>query len=44
MDHDIQGTQFHNAATQAGDYHIDVYEGRKGDPSNGTSALKIDVA
>jgi hypothetical protein len=43
MDRDMQGTQFDTDATQAGDYHIDVYEGRKGDPSNGTFVLKINV-
>jgi len=40
---DMQGTQFDTDATQAGDYHIDVYEGRKGRPSNGTFVLSITV-
>lgn len=42
-DRDMQGSQFDTDATQAGDYHIDVYEGRKGDPSNGKFVLKITV-
>jgi hypothetical protein len=41
MDRDMQGMQFDTDSTQAGDYHIDVYEGRKGDPSNGAFLLKI---
>jgi hypothetical protein len=41
MDRDMQGSQFDTDSTQAGDYHIDVYEGRKGDPGNGTFVLKI---
>src|ERR1700674_747699 len=36
MGRDMQGTQFDTDATQAGDYHIDVYEGHKGRPSNVT--------
>ena len=40
---DMQGTQFDTDATQAGDYHIDVYEGHKGRPSNGTFVLSITV-
>jgi hypothetical protein len=43
MDGDMQGSQFDTDATQAGDYRIDVYEGRKGDPSNGTFRLRIVV-
>ena len=43
MSRDMQGTQFDTEATQAGDYYIDVYEGRKGDPSNGTFVLRITV-
>jgi len=43
MDRDMQGSQFDTDATQAGDYRIDVYEGRKGDPSNGTFVLRITV-
>ena len=43
MDRDMQGSQFDTDSTEAGDYHIDVYEGRKGDPSNGTFVLKIEV-
>jgi hypothetical protein len=43
MGRDMQGTQFDTDATQAGDYHIDVYEGHKGRPSNGTFVLSITV-
>jgi hypothetical protein len=43
MDRDMQGTQFRTDATQAGDYRIKVYEGYKGDPSDGAFALKIKV-
>ena len=43
MDRDMQGTQFRTDETQAGDYRIDVYEGRKGDPSNGTFSLTVKV-
>jgi hypothetical protein len=43
MDRDMQGSRFDTDSTEAGDYHIDVYEGRKGDPSNGTFVLKIEA-
>ena len=43
MERDMQGTQFDTDATQAGDYRIDVFEGRKGAPSNGTFVLRITV-
>jgi hypothetical protein len=43
MDRDMQGTQFRTDETQVGDYRIDVYEGRKGDPSNGTFSLTVKV-
>ncbi|HKV41688.1 MAG TPA: hypothetical protein VJX67_20965 [Blastocatellia bacterium] len=43
MDRDMQGTQFDTDSTQAGDYRVDVYEGRKGDPGSGRFVLKIEV-
>ena len=43
MDRDMQGTQFDTDSTEAGDYQIQVYEGRKADPSRGTFTLKIEV-
>ncbi len=43
MDRDMQGTQFDEESTEAGDYRIDVYEGRKADPSRGTFTLTIEV-
>jgi hypothetical protein len=43
MDRDMQGTQFDTDSTEAGDYRIEVYEGRKADPSNGTFILKIEA-
>ena len=43
MDRDMQGTQFETEFTEAGDYRIKVYEGRKADPSAGIFYLKIDV-
>jgi hypothetical protein len=43
MDRDMQGTQFDTDSTEAGDYQINVYEGRKADPSNGTFTLRIEV-
>ncbi len=43
MDRDMQGTQFDTDSTEAGDYRINVYEGRKADPSNGIFYLKVEV-
>lgn len=43
QDRDMQGTQFDTDSTEGGNYHIDVYEGRKGDPGNGTFVLKVEV-
>jgi hypothetical protein len=43
MDRDMQGTQFDTESTEAGDYRINVYEGRKADPSAGIFYLEIEV-
>ena len=43
MDRDMQGTQFDTESTEAGDYRINVSEGRKGDPSNGIFYLNVEV-
>ena len=43
MERDMQGTRFETESTEAGDYRIKVYEGRKADPSAGDFYLKIDV-
>ena len=43
MDRDMQGTQFDTESTEAGDYRINVYEGRKADPSPGTFYLTVEV-
>jgi hypothetical protein len=43
MDKDMQGTQFNTDSTEAGDYRINVYEGRKADPSDGIFYLNVKV-
>lgn len=43
MDRDMQGTQFVTESTEAGDYRINVYTGRKSDSSAGVFYLKIDM-
>ena len=43
MDRDVQGTRFDTDSSEAGDCRINVYEGRKADPSDGIFYLNVEV-